>query len=418
MILKALGLIVEYNPFHNGHLYHIEESLKKSNAEVVIAVMSGQFLQRGAPAIVDKFTRAKMAIDHGCDLVIELPTIFATQHSDIFSTAALTLLNKCQIDHLIFGSESGDIDALMGLQNKLDANRSAINQSIKPYLDDGLNYPLAYQKAVVALGLQSDEKSTPNNILGLGYIKARNAINPDITIGTIKRKQAAYHDGVLQTPISSATAIRNSLFEETKQPETAMPKKAYHDLISYRTQTGRYHSWDLYYPYIKYRLLTDDLSELRTIQGMDEGIEYRLVRAAKQATTFTEFLKMIHTKRYTHTRISRLLVQLLLSIKAVDVESQLNALPKLNQFRLLGQSKQGERYLKYLKHRADISFFGQVKKEMPPHLSLDVTASRIYYQPLMDTFISREFRPPYRGDNELNEATTIQTDITNDKPFL
>lgn len=209
--MNVLGLIVEYNPFHNGHLYHIEQARNKSNADVVITIMSGHFLQRGEPAIVDKFTRSRMAVMNGSDLVIELPTVYAIQHRDLFCYSAVSILNQLGVNTIIFGSETGEIEPFNTFIDNETDYKKEIDEKVKHYLKQGESYPRAYSKTLADLKISSIDDHLPNNSLGIGYVRAVKKINSNITIDTIKRKQAAYHQKVLSTPIASATSIRKSI---------------------------------------------------------------------------------------------------------------------------------------------------------------------------------------------------------------
>jgi predicted nucleotidyltransferase len=395
--MHVLGLIVEYNPFHNGHLYHIEQARKKSNADVIITVMSGQFLQRGEPAIIDKFTRAKMAVLHGSDLVIELPTIFAIQHRDLFCFSAVSILNSLGVDTIIFGSESGDITPFLERVTSENNHREVLDHMIQHQLKAGKSYPAAYSKAIEELRIHTINDHLPNNSLGIGYVRAVSEINPDITIDTIKRQQADYHTSDLSTPIASATSIRQAL-KQTGLPSSlaelkaTMPDKAYQLLEQHE---GAFRDLNDYYPFIQYKLLTTAPDVLKHIHGMVEGIEHRLIAAAKKANTVTEFIDSVKTKRYTTTRIQRLLMHLLLNLDQDTVHRAINQLPHLPAVRSLAQSTTGEQYLKQIKQNRPITVLTKVTKDLPDYLDIDIRASSVYHL-FHHQDIKREFLPPFR----------------------
>ncbi|MGM0522427.1 MAG: nucleotidyltransferase [Bacillota bacterium] len=395
--MHVLGLIVEYNPFHNGHLYHIEQARKKSNADIVITVMSGQFLQRGEPAIIDKFTRAEMAVLHGSDLVIELPTIFAIQHRDLFCFSAVSILNQLGVDTIIFGSESGDITPFLELVTSEQNHHALLDQTVQHGLKVGKSYPAAYSDALKELGIQAINDHLPNNSLGIGYVRAVLEINPDITIDTIKRQQADYHTSDLSTPIASATSIRQAIKQKSissSLPElkATMPAKGYQLLEQYEDD---FHDLNDYYPLIQYTLLTTAPHALKQIHGMVEGIEHRLIAAAKKSGTVTSFIDSVKTKRYTTTRIQRLLVHLLLNLDQNTVNQAIKQLPHLPAVRSLAQSTTGEQYLKAIKKQRPITVLSKVTKDLPDYLAIDIRASRVYH--LFDhQKMQREFLPPYR----------------------
>lgn len=402
--MKAVGLIVEYNPLHNGHLHHIELARIKSNTEAVIAIMSGNFLQRGEPAIVDKFTRAKMAVEQGVDLVFELPTVYAIQHSDIFACAAVHILNQLQVESIVFGSEQGDITAFINLDQALGQAKDHYQIELKHQLNAGNSYPKANQLAVETLFPELDfDLNQPNNILGLSYLKAQKKINPNLKIDTIKRIQADYHQPNLSAPITSATSIRAQLsdsIEHLSHEKLSMPLASFQLLTEYQKQAGTFHQWELYFPYLKYRIISDSLEQLRDIHGMTEGLEYRLKSMINQATSFQELIDMVQTKRYTKTRLQRLFIHILLQLSKDQVQDEINRMDQINEFRLLAMTKKGQMYLNKLKNNADIKIISQLKRDLATRFLIDEKASSLYYLPLDGEkqlkFRQLEFQPPQR----------------------
>ncbi|GEM02665.1 Predicted nucleotidyltransferase [Halolactibacillus halophilus] len=395
--MHVLGLIVEYNPFHNGHLYHIEQARKKSNADVVITIMSGQFLQRGEPAIIDKFTRSKMAVLHGSDLVIELPTIYAIQHRDLFCFSAVSILNALGVDTIIFGSESGDIIPFLELVASEHDQKEKLDQIIQGELREGKSYPKAYSNALKELGILAMEDHLPNNSLGIGYVRAVSEINPNIKIDTIKRQQTDYHTTNLSSPIASATSIRQAIKQaglrsSLAEIQTTMPDKAYQLLEDHEDV---FHDLNDYYPFIQHKLLTTAPIALKQIHGMVEGIEHRLITAAKKASTVTSFIDSVKTKRYTATRIQRLLIHLLLNLDRDTVNRAINLLPHLPMVRSLAQSTKGEQYLNIIKKERPITVLTKVTRDLPEYLDIDIRASQVYHL-FNQQKIKREFLPPYR----------------------
>jgi len=402
--MKAVGLIVEYNPLHNGHLHHIELARSKSNAEIVIAVMSGNFLQRGEPSIVDKFTRAKMAIEQQVNLVFELPTTFAIQHSDIFAHAAVHILNQLKVDSIVFGSEQGEIEEFNKLFEVLEQNDENYQNELKKQLNSGNNYPkaseLAIEKAFPKLKLGLDLKQ-PNNILGLSYLKAQKKINPMLEILTIKRIQADYHQSELSGSISSATSIRNQLkdsIDTHSYQSLSLPLSSFQLLEDYHERNEHFHWWELYFPYLKYRIISDSIDQLANIHGMTEGLEYRLKDKIKESRSFDDFIQKLQTKRYTKVRLQRLLVHVLLQLTKDQVSQQLNQIDQLKEFRLLAMDDKGQAYLNTLKKTADLHVVTQLKRDLSELLKIDEKASEIYYLPLQPeqqlALRQQEFKPP------------------------
>lgn len=404
-IMKATGLIVEYNPFHNGHLHHLEQAKVKTNADCLIACMSGNFLQRGEPALVDKFHRAKMAIDQGVDLVIELPYLYAVQHSDLFSLGAVKILNELTVDYLIFGSEAGEIDSFQSLFHTYMQNKDTFNTQLKKKLAEGLSFPKANQQAFELFSVDKEtdmvDLTKPNNILGFSYLKAIAETNSSIKIDTIARKQSDYHDETLTTPIASATSIRKTIKEQNKlsaPTNLALPINSHQYLESYKKSAGIWHSWEAYFPFLQFRVLTESKEELAQIQGVDEGLEYALIQSAHKARSFTEWIDLLKSKRYTYTRLQRMFVHLLTNTSK-DTISRLHQQESIVCMRLLGMSEQGKRYLNHTKKIRSAPVYTQLRKELPDLMKLDERATDIYYLPIAldkrQKLRAQEFSAPY-----------------------
>lgn len=401
--MKAVGLIVEYNPLHNGHLHHIEQARLKSNAEIVIAIMSGNFLQRGEPAIVDKFTRAKMALEQHVDLVFELPTVYAIQHSDLFAHGSIRILDALHVDDVIFGSEQGEINSFIQTCQLIDQNRPLYDAELQKQLNKGHSYRIASKFALQALG--SDcllDLTMPNNILGLSYLKAQQQINSEMKIDTIKRIQADYHQSELSYPITSATSIRNQITDSLighTSTSLAMPLSSFQLLKDYWKTAESFHHWELYFPLLKYRILSDTVEQLRAIHGMTEGLEHRLKKMIHSSQTFFEFLNKIQTKRYTKTRLQRLFVHLLLQLTKEEMKYQLEQVDQIDEVRLLAMSENGQAYLRQLKQSSDLKIVSQLKRNLSDRMMIDEKATSIYYLPLKNEAQSilrqQEFKPPF-----------------------
>ena len=401
--MKAVGLIVEYNPLHNGHLHHIEQARLKSNAEIVVAIMSGNFLQRGEPAIVDKFTRAKMALKQQIDLVFELPTVYAIQHSDLFAYGAIRILDALHVDQVIFGSEQGEINSFTHAIQLIDQNRPLYDAELQKQLNQGHSYPMANKFALEALSSDRlPDLTMPNNILGLSYLKAQQQINSELKIDTIKRIQSDYHQSELSYPITSATSIRNqitdSLIGQTSA-SLAMPLSSFQLLKDYWQTAESFHNWELYFTLLKYRILIDSVDQLIAINGITEGLEYRLKKMIHSSHTFVEFLNKIQTKRYTKTRLQRLFVHLLLQLTKEDMQHQLERVDQIDEVRLLAMSKNGQAYLNHLKQSSDLKIVSQLSRNLSDRMMIDEKAAAIYYLPLKSEAQSilrqQEFKPPF-----------------------
>ncbi|HAF0292610.1 TPA: nucleotidyltransferase, partial [Salmonella enterica subsp. enterica serovar Typhimurium var. 5-] len=260
--MKAVGVVVEYNPFHNGHLFHLQQAKKQSNADIAIAVMSGNFLQRGEPALVSKWARTNMALAAGVDIVFELPYRFATQHAEIFAEGAVSILSAAGCSTLCFGSESGDLDSFMKTIEFLDKNNEHFQEYIKAFTSQGYSYPKSISLSFQSLSPSLDtyiDISSPNNILGLHYIQAIIRQKSNMKPDTITRKSAGYHDEHFSSEtIASATSIRKALFGEGREIDAIqrlVPRSTFEELSMYMREYGGFHSWESYWPLLRYKLL-------------------------------------------------------------------------------------------------------------------------------------------------------------------
>jgi predicted nucleotidyltransferase len=383
--VRVAGLIVEYNPFHNGHLYHLQETQKKILPDLVIAVMSGNFLQRGEPAILSKWRRAKLALEAGIDLVIELPYAYATQRAQIFAWGAVSLLDDLGVTDLCFGSENGDITPFYNTLGQVEKNRDTHVRHLKAFLKEGYSYPKAESLAFQALGFDLGEAidlSQPNNILGYHYIEAIQQLGGRMKGHTIKRTETSYHDPELpQSSIASATAIRKHLRSKPDDWETVtryVPSYTAKALLS-ASQNNELRCWEDYFPFLKYRLITDPADVLRDIYEAEEGLENRMKRYIGDTTTFTTFMSVLKTKRYTWTRLQRLLTHTLTHATKEEMNAA-SVFERPSYLRLLGMSKKGQAYLNQIKSDLRIPIISRLGKEkdLPVSLKRDLIAANCY----------------------------------------
>ncbi len=330
--MEAVGIICEYNPLHNGHIYHIEQVKKLYPNKVIILILNGYFLQRGELSILSKENKTKLALLYGVDLVVELPFIFGSQSADIFADAAIKILGYLGCSYLVFGSESNDIEALNSVA--LKQNSEEYNIRVKELLAEGINYPTALAKALNI----KDNIFNPNDLLGISYIKAINKNKLNIIPITIKRTNS-YHDLESNSNIISASNIRNKL-KNKESIINYVPRRTIRLIENISLN-------DLFM-FIKYKILIDN--NLNKYLTVDEGIENRLKEKIIEANSLDEFIAKVKTKRYTYNKIMRMLVHILIS-----VPKEINKLASIEYIKVLGFNKKGREYLHNLRDNMDIS---------------------------------------------------------------
>ncbi|OEH85771.1 hypothetical protein BHU72_03035 [Desulfuribacillus stibiiarsenatis] len=375
--MNVTGIVVEYNPFHNGHLYHINESKRVTGADVIVAVMSGNFLQRGEPAVADKWSRAAVALKHGADIVFELPTVYATQNAQTFAFGAVSLLDQLQCVHsLCFGSESGSIQELQSVSSILADEPEEFKGYLQKFLSAGLSYPKAMHEALAMIGIplyQRNSTAQPNNTLGLMYLLALHKLKSSITPVTIQRIAAEYHqETITSDSIASATAIRKLANTGSSEQIKEYVPDAITALFSntYRTMLH----WDHFQDLLFYKIYSMNIEELRDIIDVDEGMEYRLKKIVGNANSVNELIEMLKVKRFTWTRIQRMLVHILLDMK----KSKLASLQVTPYARILGFTDQGRQLLQIAKKKSAIPLVTKWGKQQLLYADYDHVANRIY----------------------------------------
>lgn len=370
--MKTAAIIAEYNPFHNGHQYQIEETRRLTGADFILVLMSGDFVQRGAPAIYNKYIRTKMALVGGADAVIELPSLYAVSSAEFFAGGSISLLNCLGVvDDLSFGSECGDIEMIQTCSKLLTSDTPEYNNSLSSFLKQGLSFPVARNKAILqtacpsgagphsgnALSLSEETVNSlfaaPNNILALEYCKALLAADSGITPVTIKRKGDAYHETILNkdaSVFSSASAIRNAI-EGTKAltaqlshlPDSFLTCNDFSSLLYYKLLMEREEG------YAKYLDCSNDLSD-------------KIIKNLPEYTDFTGFCSLLKSKDLTYARISRVLTHILLGITTPDSFRQPLSERKLPvpYARLLGFRKNSTELLSSIKKNSSIPLISKL----------------------------------------------------------
>lgn len=359
--MKSVGLITEYNPFHNGHQYHINQSKKLTNADVTIAIMSGNFVMRGKPAIYNKFTRAKMALSTA-DLVIELPATASLSSGDHFAELAVKVADYMSVDTIAFGSENNDIKTLKQLAHSI--NEIEQSESFSQKVKEGKSYP----RIISELLEHHEALASPNNILGISYLKAiaKNAKN--INAISIKRENAQHHDSLIQHhQFASGTSIRTSIISQDDHWHHVVPKDIQHLYVTPHITLNQI------FPYLKYQIIAMTTDSLKNIYTVTEGFENRLKSNIYEATDFHHFVKLLKTKRYTYTHIQRLLMNVLLNIKPTDVTSNIHAV------KVLAMNDRGRQYLKHLKTAfPERQYITNINKSNAHYFTNEIKATHIY----------------------------------------
>lgn len=352
--MKVVGLVTEYNPFHNGHRYHLEQAKRKTGAGFAVVVMSGNFLQRGEPAIIDKFARAEMALACGADLVLEIPAYFACGSAEYFALGAVSLLDSLGIvDAVCFGSECGDIQVLDEIAEVLAEEPLPYKNTLKALLSEGKSFPAAREEALLScltalhgsekedcVSLWKDALDSPNNILGIEYLKALKKLNSSMQPVTIERISSGYHDPSLHTGISSATAIRRVILEERRKlPDPIkgqVPNEVYAILQRESNRTFPVKSAD-FSQMLHYRLLSvKDWQELAQFFDVSEDLAKRIYNLRNSYEGLEDFIARLKTRQFTETRIRRALMHILLEIKEDAVRESIISANGACYIRVLG----------------------------------------------------------------------------------
>ena len=335
--LKSVGIIAEYNPFHNGHKYHLEQALTESGADVCVSVISGNFTQRGEIALLDKWTRAEMAVRNGVNLVVEMPAVFACSNAGYFAEAGVEILEGLGAESICFGSESGNTEELSRIAREIESNMENLEDEIKTGVKDGLSYPRARSQAILKLFGENAASviESPNNILAIEYIRRMKNARPL----AVKRLGAGYHDTDSLDGMASATAVRK-LLKEGGDISRMVPEFSREILNRNR---GRLTDSSMLTPLIIQKVLMTSAEDLNRIFGAEEGLGNILKSRVRYWKSYEDIIDDLKSKRYTRTRIERMLVHTLLGTKREDMMSA------SKYIRVLAFDEKGSRYLKQVK---------------------------------------------------------------------
>ena len=362
--MDIIGIIAEYNPFHNGHIYHINKMKELYPNSIIVLILNGYFLERGQVSIESVESKTKVALEYGVDIVIELPFVFGSNSADIFSEASIELLNEMKVDKIIFGSESNDINKLTTLAKEQLNNN--YNDSVKEYMNKGLNYPTALNRAL------KHNVNEPNDILGLTYIKSILKNNYNIEPITIKRTNK-YHDIKSNDTIISASNIREKLKNNTNI-DKYLPNIEYINDIDY----------NLLFNLLKYKITTDkNLDKYLTV---DEGIENRIKNIITKCNSINDIIENVKTKRYTYNRINRMLIHILIGLTKEDKQK----INKNEYIRILGFSNNGKTYINSIKKDTNIPIVSSLKNINSIIKDYEIKAYNIYNMLVKEDIIKFE----------------------------
>lgn len=405
--MKTVGLITEYNPFHNGHAYHIEKAKMLTGADRVIVVMSGDFVQRGAPAVMPKHLRAKSALLSGASLIIELPVCFATGSAEYFAQGSISLLNRLGcIDSICFGSECGDLHLLKEIAQILADEPIEYQTALKQALKEGASFPAARQEA---LNIYSDKYSeilaSPNNILGIEYLKALAKIHSKMEPFTIKRIGAGYHDMDIDGQFSSATAIRSDIYQlaDVNSSSESLPlthiqtqvPSSCHELMKKNYQTRYPVKADDFSLLLKAKLLSETAGSLSHYLDMSPELANRILRLRNDYLSFEQFCDLLKTKELTRSRISRSFIHVLLGITNDWLTAMKAPAPYA---RILGFRRDHADLLGILKRTSDIPLITSPARAVLADTAYQMLELDIYASDLYESVITDLYGTPFHNE--------------------
>ena len=376
--MASVGIIAEYNPLHNGHIYQIQEIKKRYPNDTIIIAMSGNFTQRGEPAIINKWSRAHLAIEAGADLVVEIPYHFATQSADYFSYAGITLLEQLKVEKLIFGSESNNLDSITEIA-KAELKDDNFDKLVKIYSKFGYNYPTALSLALK--DLTGKIIDTPNDILGITYIKTILKYKYKIKPESIKRINN-YNNKELTGKLSSATAIRENIDNLDKIKET-VPDPTLKQLTK-----ETLHKKEDYFKFLKYKIITEQ--HLEQYHLVEKDLAVKLKKEILCVSSYEQLIQKVKSKHQTYSKISRALLQILCNYKKEDAQKN----QQLAYIRLLAFNTKGKEYLNRYKKEITLPIISKISKNKNKMLELELNTTKIYTLPYNNS--EQEYKKEYQ----------------------
>ena len=396
--MKITGIVSEYNPFHKGHEYQLKVAREKTACDGVVVVMSGNFVQRGEPAIIDKYRRAEAAVHGGADLVIELPIPFSFQNAEMFANAAVKELKKIPVSALSFGCESEDVELLKSIASVQLNPKFGID--IKKEMDKGLSYPSALTNVIVSvLGTSAhDVIGSPNNVLAIEYIKSTMKHKLNCNFAPVKRIGKGHNDITVSGRYDSATAIRKSILSGSSEHGNSLTEKSNQAIKSFYNEFSGFNSLNNYLDIIYFKILELGIDGLNDIYEVSEGLNNKIYENVFKHSNIDDFIMSLKSKRYTYSKLRRMLLNILLDIKKDDIKSfMLTDID--NYIKILAFNDVGREIIKYAKSNGTAvinrySDYGKnaINAEKSPLFNLTNKTTNIYYLPFKDRNINEEYK--------------------------
>ncbi len=348
--MNITGIVVEYNPMHNGHLHHLELCRDATGTDGIVAVMSGNFVQRGTPALLDKWTRTKHALENGVDLVLELPVLYSLSSAEFFASGAAGILEGLgNVSSLCFGSEYTEMDKMLKISDFLLHEPQEYRDALKKHLGTGVDFPTARSLSLKdTLSVPAGYLEASNSILGIEYCKSLLRLKSSIRPIAVQRSGSIYRDTSLSPEFSSATSIREHLRNnrDIDGLKTQVPENVFLTLKELNRQSHSFAESNAMLPYLRHRCFTGK-SSLKSLPDVTEGLENRISASSGSAESFDQLIDSVKTKRYAYTRISRIMTQFFIGFDQFDTEAMRKEAPQY--IRVLGFTKRGAEILRAAK---------------------------------------------------------------------
>lgn len=411
---RVIGVVAEYNPFHNGHYYHLQATKEITGAEYCVAVISGNFTQRGDTSIVNKWAKAYMAICGGADLVIELPTVYSISSAENFASGAVKILDNLKVvDAISFGAEANDLATLNNIANVLYEEPKAYTNILSHELKKGISYPAARENALMMylndIKRYANTLSSPNNILAIEYLKALKIQKSKLEPIMIRRKKVYYNDNKIVDDFASATAIRKLLQDgEYANLRKVIPRSSYTIIGQESRKGGMVLSLSKYEKEIIYTLRKMTVEEIADLPDVSEGLQFAIKNAANEANNLKDLISNIKSKRYTQTRIQRILLYALLGIDKKLMENSRKVVPYV---RVLGFTQKGKSLLSEISRRnPKLNIITSLKKYMDQNQNKNKVLEEMLEK---DIFATDVYTLGYIGESKANLDFTNNMIITN-----